>query len=69
MAKYTEAQKRAIMKYEAANYDRVYLKLRKDSVENKKSIQAAADRAGESLTSFITGAIRQRMEREEKGSL
>lgn len=52
-------------RYEAKVYDKVLLRLRKDTEVDKDVIQAAADRAGESLNGYIVQAIRERMEREK----
>ena len=52
-------------RYEAKVYDKVLLRLRKDTDVDKDIIQAAADRAGESLNGYIVQAIRERMEREK----
>lgn len=57
----TAAQRAAVGKYEAANYDKVLVRLPKGERDN---IRAAADAAGESLNGYITKAISQRMERD-----
>lgn len=69
MARYSPAQNKAVQKYIKNNYDMLRIRIRKDADTTKADIQAAADRAGESMAEYITGAIRQRMEREEKDSL
>lgn len=51
-------------RYEAKAYDKLMLRLRKDSL-SADAVRAAADRAGESVNAYIVGAIRARMEREE----
>ena len=51
-------------RYEAQAYDKLMLRLRKDSL-SADAVRAAADRAGESVNAYIVGAIRARMEREE----
>ena len=59
MAK-TEAQMRATNKYDANNYDRISLRIRKDGDQNgvsRDSIQKAADASGMSLNAFILQAI------------
>lgn len=58
------AKTKAQNKYIAKAYDRVNLTLKKDSDINKDAVQAAADKAGESLNGYITTAVAQRMERE-----
>lgn len=55
----TPAQRRAVGRYEAANYDKVLVRLRKG---DREEIKAAADAAGESLNAYIVGAIRDRMD-------
>lgn len=60
-----KAQTRASNKYIAKAYDRVNLVLKKDSSPTKAEVQAAADAAGESLNSFIVGAIMQRLATEK----
>ena len=52
-------------RYEAKVYDKVLLRLRKDTDVDKDIIQAAADMAGESLNGYIVQAVRERMEREK----
>ena len=55
----TQAQRRAVGRYEAANYDKVLVRLPKGE---REQIKSAADAAGESLNSYIVGAIRDRMD-------
>ena len=59
----TEAQKKANIKYRKENVKRIPLDVQKEEYEN---IKAAADRAGEKVNSYIKGAIKQRMDRENK---
>ena len=54
----TPAQRRAVGRYEAANYDKVLVRLPKG---DREQIKAAADSAGESMNAYIVGAIRDRM--------
>ncbi len=61
MAIKSEAQKRAVAKYNAANYDTVYLRVPKGE---RDTIKAHADAIGESLNGYILQAVRERMERE-----
>ncbi len=49
-------------KYNNKTYDRINIAVPKGQ---KAKIQEAADRVGESINSYIKGAISQRMEREE----
>ena len=55
----TPAQRRAVCRYEAANYDKVLVRLPKGE---REQIKSAADAAGESLNAYIVGAIRDRMD-------
>ena len=56
-----DAQRRAVAKYNAANYDRVELRLEK----GKKDVaKAHAEAKGESLNAFINRAINETMERD-----
>lgn len=57
----TDAQKRANLKFEAKAYDRLNLRIRKDSTMTRNDIQKAADAAGESLNGYILKAIDMRM--------
>ena len=59
--KISEAQRRAVAKYNAANYDRVELRLDKGQ---KEIVKAHADTHGESLNAFINRAIKEAMERD-----
>ncbi len=59
--KVSEAQRRAVAKYNAANYDRVELRLDKG---RKDTVKAHAETQGESLNAFINRAITETMERE-----
>ena len=59
--KISEAQRRAVAKYNAANYDRVELRLDKG---RKGVVKAHADTQGESLNAFINRAITETMERD-----
>lgn len=57
----SDAQRRAVAKYNAANYDRVELRLEK----GKKDVaKAHAETQGESLNAFINRAINETMERD-----
>ena len=59
--KVSEAQRRAVAKYNAANYDRVELRLDKG---RKDTVKAHAEIRGESLNAFINRAINETMERD-----
>lgn len=58
----TQVRKR----YEDKVYDKVLLRLRKETDTSKEMIQAAADAAGESINGYIVQAVRQRMEMDKK---
>lgn len=59
--KISEAQRRAVAKYNAANYDRVELRLYKGQ---KELVKVHAEAQGESLNGFINRAITETMERD-----
>lgn len=59
MAIRSDAQKKAVAKYNAANYDRVELRLDKGK---KEIVRAHAEARGESLNAFINKAIDKAME-------
>lgn len=63
---YSEASKRASMKYIKANYERIYVSLPKGYKEVWKE---AAEKAGESLTSFIVKSVEMRLGLTEKDTL
>ena len=63
MAIRSEAQKKAVAKYNAANYDRVELRVEKGK---KETIKAFAESRGESLNGFINRAIDEAMQRADK---
>lgn len=60
----SEAQRRAVAKYNAANYDRIELRVEKG---RKEQIQAAAEARGESVNGFINRLISDALE-EESGA-
>lgn len=59
---YTEASKRATIKYIKGNYDRVEIKVPKGQ---KATIEAHADAAGESVNQYTQKALLARMGLEE----
>lgn len=59
----SESQRKAVAKYNAANYDRVELRLPKGK---KETVQAHAEAQGESLNGFINRAISETMERDSE---
>jgi predicted HicB family RNase H-like nuclease len=58
---YSEAQKRATMKWDKENYDRVYLTVPKGM---KQQIEAVAQEQGMSIRSYILEAINEKMGRK-----
>ena len=65
LRKYTEAQKKSAMKWDAANLDRVSVAMPKGK---KDDIKEAAPTAGESMNQYIINAVDQRMERDKRES-
>ena len=59
----SDAQRRAVAKYNAANYERVELRLKKGK---KDVVKAHAEGHGESLNGFINRAIAETMERDHE---
>lgn len=58
------AQKAATKRFEDKNYDKILLRLQKESLTSKESIQKHAERAGESVNGYITKAIEHRIKSE-----
>ncbi len=61
----SESQRKAVAKYNAANYDRVELRLAKGKKQLVKDHAAAA--GDESLNAFINRAIDETMRRDNAG--
>lgn len=59
----SESQRKAVAKYNAANYDRVELRLPKGK---KETVQTHAEAQWESLNGFINRAISETMERDSE---
>jgi len=57
----SEAQRRAVAKYNAANYDRIELRVEKG---RKEQIQTAAEARGESVNGFINRLISDALDAE-----
>ena len=55
------AQRRAVAKYNAANYDRIELRV---PIGSKDTLKGHADERGETLNAFINRAIREAIERD-----
>ena len=61
MAIKSDAQRRATAKYEAANYDKILLRIKRGE---REAIQNHATLTGESQNAFILRAIRETMKRD-----
>lgn len=59
------AQKAATKRFEDKRYDKILLRLQKDSITSKESIQTHAEKAGESLNGYITKAIEARIKAQD----
>lgn len=57
----SDAQRRAVAKYNSANYDKILLTVKKG---RREVIKAHASAMGESLNGFINRAIAEAMERD-----
>lgn len=57
----SEAQRKAVAKYNVANYERIELRVDKGQ---KDIIKAHADAHGETLNSFVNRAIRETIDRD-----
>ncbi len=57
-SKITDAQRRAVAKYNAKSYDRIELRVKKGE---KELIKKYAQENGESLNEFVNRAIKQAM--------
>ena len=60
----TKAQKKATAKFESKTYDKVLLRIRKDTEPTRETITEQAKKSGESLNEYIINAIKQRLEKE-----
>lgn len=63
MAIKSEAQKKAVARYNAANYDQILLRVEKGK---RAAITKYAESRGESLNAFINRAIDEAMERDNE---
>ena len=61
MAIKSDAQRKAVAKYNAANYERIELRVPKGK---KETLRSHAESKGESLNSFINRAIDETLERD-----
>ena len=57
----SESQRKAVAKYNAANYERIELRVEKGQ---KETIKAHAEAQGESLNGFINRAISQTIQQD-----
>ena len=57
----SDAKKRADNKWDSKAYDKVLLRIRKDTEPTKETITRYAEQNGESLNGFIMKAIRDRI--------
>jgi hypothetical protein len=65
MGKYGEKKNKYDQGYHAANYDRVYLVIRKDRKPGKTEITEAAEKAGMSFTEWIMQAVQEKLEKDK----
>ena len=63
------AQKAATKRFEDKRYDKILLRLQKDSITSKESIRAHAEKLGESINGYITKAIEARITAQDKENL
>jgi len=63
MTGYSEAQRRASLKYKRTKVDNIQIVTPKGE---REKIKAAAAAAGQSLSQYVLQAVHERMEREEK---
>lgn len=64
MAIKSDAQRRAVAKYNAANYERIELRVKRG---RKDELKAHAEGMGESLNEFINRALDEQIERDAAG--
>ena len=58
----SEAKRKADQKWDAKAYDKVLLRLRKDTEPTRDTITRAAECAGMSLNAFIVEAVREKID-------
>ena len=63
----SEAKKRADSKWESKAYDKVLLRIRKDTEPTRETITAAAESVGMSLNAFIMEAVKEKIQRDDSG--
>lgn len=59
--KTTESQRRASLKWERENVEKITIKLRKDQTPSKDQIRHAAEQCGQSVNAWILDAIRDKI--------
>lgn len=59
--KTSEAQRRASLKWERENVEKITIKLRKDQTPSKAQIRHAAEQCGQSVNAWILDAIRDKI--------
>ena len=64
MAIRSAAQKKAVAKYNSANYEQILVRVNKGE---KEAFSAHAQRCGESLNAFVNRALHETMERDNTG--
>ena len=60
----TEAQQRATFKYDSKSYEKITLRVRKDTEPTRDTITTAASSAGLSLNAYILEAIKEKLARK-----
>ena len=63
----TPAHIKATGKYEKKTYDKVLLRIRKDTEPTRDTITAAADAVGLSLNAYIMEAIKEKIRKDSGG--
>ncbi len=61
----TKAGIKAHTKYENKTYDKVLLRLRKDTEPTRETIQSKAADSGMSINAYIVEAVKEKIERSE----
>lgn len=61
----SDSQKKATRKYEKKAYDKILIRIRKDTEPTRATISQAATVCGMSLNEYIMQAIEEKMQRDE----
>ena len=64
----TPAHIKATGKYEKKTYDKVLLRIRKDTEPTRETITAAADAVGLSLNAYIMEAVKEKIRKDSGGA-